>query len=850
MSVEASVTLSEEQELVADWLVDETVPPGWSHRTVPASRKVLVRDPSGRKHDGRRKAILHLLESEEDEDSERDLAVSVLKAGLHLEGWRTEQSLPPGWRCRLTSRDKKYLSENLTLFSSNIKALEFAKQNYDEATVEKFRNLTLNFSKRNSYSSSSQLDCSDLPDENDETVPAGWTTRVNNTTSTTTIISPSGRQFSSRLDGLRYLVESAAPEADVEEMKQFLYYEQWQDDPDLPPGWKLKLDQTEDKLLLLTSRAELLRSLQEAFSHLRQAEYSQEDLIRLNTLVRRHQQTSHTEQTERTLPPGWKLKVPTLTTVEAPDGTVYRSRRVAFQNMIETGRYPQAEIELMKKYLKFERWTEQDSLPSGSFILLLDRNNLIYIPLLSGWLMKRRKKSVLLMARDGMQFDSIAQAVEFVQTYSLYFADDDIEKLQRLAGVQGTAPAPVTETDDSRIEKKPKVRRSTSGAVSPLNVSWTSDSLLPPGWKVKKQHQAGSRSSCQLLSPSGEVFKVLRRALKHLIDSQGAEAEISALREYLKSQGWKEGFDKLPALWLYKTGNTGRKISFLTDTGDFVEHKVNAISYLKQHSTTVEEDVEKLKAFNFDDIVKTGEDKHSTNAQNPSPKKVIEDSTESEIKPLPGKPDEENPKTKKSGQKKPKPRKVTEPDETWTEDESLPAGWRQKIVAGGKVQMLVTPAGETFRGKRKALRWMLQNKYDQEQISKMRNLLSSDGWNFHEKLPNNWLYKTTKNGKGRLGTIYCSPSGEHFKSRELAVKFARESGAAQSDLEMLSSFSLKGNERKPGDVSTVSISLSEEISLEETESSFDSLSETEIDTESSDTSILSDQYYDDNHCEN
>ena len=118
----------------------------------------------------------------------------------------------------------------------------------------------------------------------------------------------------------------------------------------------------------------------------------------------------------------------------------------------------------------------------------------------------------------------------------------------------------------------------------------------------------------------------------------------------------------------------------------------------------------------------------------------------------------------------------------------------------------------------------------------MRNLLPTDGWKFHEKLPENWLYKTTKNGKGRIQTTYCSPSGEYFKSRELAVKFARETGSAEREVEMLSTFSLKGNERKPADVPSAT-SLSSEISLAETDSSFDSLSET-------DTSLLSDQHFD------
>ena len=129
----------------------------------------------------------------------------------------------------------------------------------------------------------------------------------------------------------------------------------------------------------------------------------------------------------------------------------------------------------------------------------------------------------------------------------------------------------------------------------------------------------------------------------------------------------------------------------------------------------------------------------------------------------------------------------------------------------------------------------------------MRNLLSTEGWYFHARLPENWLYKTGKNGRGRIQTTYCSPGGEYFKSRELAVKFARETGAAESEVEMLSTFSVKGNERKPADVSNAT-SLSGDISLGEIDSSLDSLSETETstDTENSDASLLFDQYYDDN----
>ena len=137
-----------EEELVqspgeAAWEEDETVPAGWSHRTVPRSRKVLVRDPTGRKFDGRRKAVLHLMERNQDLH-----LISVLSAGLEVEGWRSDESLPPGWRCRMTLKSKDYLNEKFELFTSNLKALEFARKHYDEQTVKTFKTMIQNFSKR------------------------------------------------------------------------------------------------------------------------------------------------------------------------------------------------------------------------------------------------------------------------------------------------------------------------------------------------------------------------------------------------------------------------------------------------------------------------------------------------------------------------------------------------------------------------------------------------------------------------------------------------------------------------------------------------------------------------------
>ena len=47
------------------WTSDPSVPPGWQYREVLAARKVIVKDPEGRKFHGRRNAILHLLETKQ-----------------------------------------------------------------------------------------------------------------------------------------------------------------------------------------------------------------------------------------------------------------------------------------------------------------------------------------------------------------------------------------------------------------------------------------------------------------------------------------------------------------------------------------------------------------------------------------------------------------------------------------------------------------------------------------------------------------------------------------------------------------------------------------------------------------
>ena len=116
----------------------------------------------------------------------------------------------------------------------------------------------------------------------DETVPSGWRTRQLASAGRSLIISPSGREFSSRLGGLRFLLESGASSLEVEDMRQFLYYEHWQYYQGLPPGWRMMLVGGDGGVRFLTDQALLLDSFAEAFSYLRDqpGEYDEDSLAR------------------------------------------------------------------------------------------------------------------------------------------------------------------------------------------------------------------------------------------------------------------------------------------------------------------------------------------------------------------------------------------------------------------------------------------------------------------------------------------------------------------------------------------------------------------------------------------
>lgn len=233
--------------------------------------------------------------------------------------------------------------------------------------------------------------------------------------------------------------------------------------------------------------------------------------------------------------------------------------------------------------------------------------------------------------------------------------------------------------------------------------------VLPEGWKTR---QCGSRK--YTVSPSGEQFPTRKKALQHMIQSEySEEKDIDMMRHSMLTEGWKTT-DCLPRHWLYKTGEgEGRKdmITILAETGEQFNSYLAAIKYMESSLEFDEEDVKKVNELLAE--VKGG----------------------------------------------------SVPSKEHPESSLLPPGWRKRTL--GRQIFVVSPEGEQFTNKRKALQAMVRLGAVEGSVGLMRRaMVEEDGWKTSTHLPQNWLFKYSHQEKStRIDIVtHC---GEFFNAQKV-----------------------------------------------------------------------------------
>ena len=558
---------------------------------------------------------------------------------------------------------------------------------------------------------------------------------------------------------------------------------------------------------------------------------------------------------QRTVPIGWSLRGEgRFTVLTSPTGQTFKSRRAAFEYMVNSGTYSAKKINDMKSYLKHEGWEESDKLPVG-------------------WMLKKKKdRGPRLLGLGGELFESVAKAYEFVKKYKKYFRQEDLHKIQdmyektnfnkslqrknetHLDGTWGEG------TEDNSFPKGWKFKNVVNGRfkytwiVSPdgvtvkgrrsalrfMNVNkypekdisimvngmklegWKTDENLPQNWLFKAR--GGSSKFC---SPDGKVFESKEKLFKYFKTIM-SDVEVMKLKQKLlhgmaKSQNktdqkktlnidksWLEGCKEnfCPLGWKFKIAKLGSTniTWFLSPEGVTIKGRRSALQYMSSKHYP-ESDLQLVRIGMTQDGWKTEEGlpknwfykaKHAENLSRInycSPEGKLFETKEKLFKYVNLLEKMSNDDLMKLKRHKGNG-KANLDDKSWIRDDpTVPSGWGIKIFNFGskKRTRLMSPEGKIYNSKREALKLMIDEKYPEKEIEEMRNTLTHDGWLTDSNLPKDWFFKYAK---GSAYPYFISPGGDKFKSSTVAIEYLKRK-SQENDLKhfftFLNSFKLNSD---------------------------------------------------------
>ena len=126
----------------------------------------------------------------------------------------------------------------------------------------------------------------------------------------------------------------------------------------------------------------------------------------------------------------------------------------------------------------------------------------------------------------------------------------------------------------------------------------------------------------------------------------------------------------------------------------------------------------------------------------------------------------------------------------WTEDPSLPKGWKSRLSEAKKFYL--APTGEQFPVRRLALKFMVENYYPVEDLEKTRISLGEEGWKESPLLPEGWRFrkKEHRSGPNRGSMDFLTKEGVHFKSFKTTREYAK-ANCSQTDVAKLDEFAVE-----------------------------------------------------------
>ena len=502
----------------------------------------------------------------------------LILTNLLITGWKTRpEYLPRGWFWKMwegeTRRQK--LDRNLFFVSREGMRLESFKQIIEFMEEKSDTYTQADIEKINLYKKAEGVDLRRKTyewEEGGETLPPGWMKRSGRTQEgqeQERILSPEGEQFRSRFSALQNLVKQEAPRTEIEQMKALLVHEGFQTSNLLPPKWLYKrISESTDSAGRISTNSAYIADSGELFESVKSAiEYLQsvsppnlEKLLEnFKEFQARNSRTTREKredwQSDDTVPTGWKRRIHESGKefILAPDGKQFQSRCNALLYLYQI-KSNQATIIEMKSKMFHEGW-KSDSL---------------FFP--RGWLTKigeskqngRVQRSYKFISREGSIFESHKLAQEFIESSGSY-SEEEVENFKKFIKRESNSSKP-------RVQWEP------------------AEKLAPSGWKTRVMDD-GKRL---FRMPDGGQFPSLLEALQHMVRGDYDQGQVTALRGYLKSEGW-EYDGQIPMGCQIKYVSENRS-SFLGRNGEYFDNIAEAVKFMSSSDKYTDGDLKLLKS--------------------------------------------------------------------------------------------------------------------------------------------------------------------------------------------------------------------------------------------------------------
>ena len=311
--------------------------------------------------------------------------------------------------------------------------------------------------------------------------------------------------------------------------------------------------------------------------------------------------------------------------------------------------------------------------------------------------------------------------------------------------------------NEEDIEKIRHYKKTEAVDVRRRGYDWEDGGdTLPIGWM--KRPGVGQNESERILSPEGEQYRSRFNALQNMVKNGCSRFEIDDMKSNLVHEGW-ESIELLPEGWLFKriwegTDSNGRTISnthYISDEGHLFESVKSAIEFMQSYTTdNNDEQIERFKQFQTL-LCKV----------------------------------------------------TTKKRDDWIEDETVPSGWKRRIIGASGREYILRPDGKQFMTRCIALQHMVEENYSMVEIKAMRSKLCFEGWNEDNCLPEGWLYKVWEgkiNGRTSRSYKFFSLEGTVFESMKTAIEFMEMCGYySEETLENCRRFMKKENRNSNGE---------------------------------------------------